>query len=733
VENKVESNLEINKEDLDFIKQYIKTLRNPEKFETVAYHLAMYKTKEKRQKQVKEYHPDCEFKVGDSIYKEYPSKLPIGGKKFIEVPEGVILKVEDIRSYMGINEIRLSYEGTSDFRKYIEYLKRQKIDLLLPHKQKKPPRESNFITDEIDPRTQQAPLIEREFSFLKKKLITALHKENQIILLSDMILLKENLKPIKAEVYTQIKEFLRTHHQSEKTEFFVENFLHIEPTSIDFSAYCFALNFNLFQDHKIDLQQTNSTGWGRWHLISVLYQLKRNALINETNPLLSTVEYRNKKNLPQRRKKLEEALFTEGESRFFLTQREILSGALRLKPHGLDLGDSLEVEITDSLTKKAYTLYHFQHDHLLLGFDKLFEAYKVIQGTILILEKDEQGRLTVTIRTTKKGTITDRIVFDTEKRVFRVTEEKFASSVFVNKLIYLEAEVLRTLEAKIDEFRGMETLNKLIHKVFFEFGVKERNYELHVLRLYHILDAIFPIDLKQIEDVILSSLEFIPSEKVAGVFFLDSDAVVEIEEEEKRRRQSLIDESRKKREEIRKQQMDEELRKKDEIRLLREERKRKREEEMRIGDVLRQTKEQPKPAKRESTRRTAAGSAAGSATGPARDMHPIPGSMDEMKSRSELTKKPKKKIELDKPAKGVKKGQKKIIEEKIELSEIKKEILQEELIEKPVTEKESKKTKQKEKEVAYQDQSGFTGIFASKLEELVEKGKEKEPDNSGKK
>ena len=39
-----------------------------------------------------------------------------------------------MRSRAGRDEIRLSYDGTSEFRKYTEYLKKQKIELLLPHK-----------------------------------------------------------------------------------------------------------------------------------------------------------------------------------------------------------------------------------------------------------------------------------------------------------------------------------------------------------------------------------------------------------------------------------------------------------------------------------------------------------------------------------------------------------------------------------------------------------------------
>ena len=50
--------------------------------------------------------------------------------------QGVILKVEEARNRGGRDEIRLSYDGTSEFRKYTEYLVKQKIELLLPHKER---------------------------------------------------------------------------------------------------------------------------------------------------------------------------------------------------------------------------------------------------------------------------------------------------------------------------------------------------------------------------------------------------------------------------------------------------------------------------------------------------------------------------------------------------------------------------------------------------------------------
>jgi hypothetical protein len=747
VENTININLEISNEDIEFLKTYIKDKFHPVEFDEIVYQIALFKTREKRKSKVKLYDPSCEYAADDLIYKEYPGNLPVGGKKFIHTPLGVILKVEEARTRMGRNEIRLSYDGTSDFRKYTEYLKKQKIELILPHKQASVPSEPEYLTESEDPRTQQAPLIERDFSILRKKITTALNKEPDIAFISHKVMLKKNLKQLKPEIFDAIKDFLKTHQVSESTEFFVRNFAKIEPESPDFDAYCFTLNSMLTQNYKIDLQQTNTVGWGKWHLISVLYQLKKNALVSEPNPLLSTVQLKNRKNLLQRRRQIEEAIFSEGDTRYFLTQREITSGALRLKPGMYDFGETIEVEVLDSNSKKAYVLYYYQNENLLLGFDKIFENYRAIQGMTLVLEQDEDKKLHFSIKTTKKGTIAEKIVYDREKKLFHATEEKIASPVFVNKTLYLEPDVFHTIENQIGEFRKLDTLNKLIHKIFLEFGVKERNYEIHILRLYHILDLICAIDLRQVGEIILSNPEFIPAEKIVGVFYLDSDAVVEIEEEERDRRQRVIEDNKKKREESRRQQIEEELKKKDDIRHLREERKKKREEEMRMHDQLLKEKEQQKKddlLREEAKREREAASAErpfknrDDAEAPAQRRYPRefkkPETPFEPHAAADAQRKTKKKLEPEKSLKVSKKGQKKIIEEKIELDEIKKEILHQDL-KKEAQEPEGvgKKETSKETQVAYKDAGGFGGIFASKLDEIVQKDDDKEKKKSGKK
>lgn len=735
-------NLNIEKKDIKTIKEFLDGKTNPIHLDDIAYHIALFKTQDNRAHKVKMYNPDCEYKTGDLIYKEYPGKIPVGSKKYIEIDHGVVLRVEDVRTRFGIEEIHLSYDGTSDFKKYLSYLDRQKIELLLPHKQEKPPAKPEFLPTSIDPRQKQDPLEKRDFTILKRKLAGMLNKESDIAFISDKVLLNVNLKTIDAEVFNKIREFLQEKKQSETTEFFVENFVRVKADDPEFDAYCFALNYRMTRDYKIDFQQTRFEGWGKWNLISVIYYLKKNSPISEENPLQDKVTYSNKKNIAQRRKKFEDDVFAEGNTRFYLTQREITAGAVRLKAGLFDIGDSIEVELFDSKTKKPHLLYYYSDSHLLLGFKEIFERYKALQGMILAFEQLEDEKWQFVIRTTKKGTIANRVEYNEETRTFMVSEEKIASPVFVNKAMFLEPDIFVAINNKINEYRAIETLNKLVHKIFLEFGIKERNYEIHILRLYHILDIIFPIDLKVVEDVILSNREFVPSEKLGGVFYLDSEAVAAIEEEEIQRKAAARDEYKKKREELKRKKQEEELRVKEEIRRKREERRKKREEEMWKKEKLRKEKEEQKiqelKKKKEARKKVAPQKTQKlvleKEIEPRREVRrqprpaeSAPVSPNELPVKDTAHRKLKKKIVEEKSMKLPKRVVKESVDEKLSADEIKREIQLEELKEKMRQQAAAKKDIKSEKKVAYSDRSGgFGGIFASKLDEIVQKDGDKD-------
>ncbi len=719
----MEVNLNIEEPDMEGIKSFLKGKEEPQKLDDLVYHLALAKTRHLRKNRVKIYDPACEYREGDLIYKEYTGKLPTGSKKYIELDRGVVMKVIGVRTRFGLHEIQLDYDGTSDFRKYTQYLDRQKIELLLPHRQAKPIKKPEYLDESKDPRLQQQPLVDRDFNQLRRKVITSLNRISGVAFICNQLLLEENLKPVADAVFDHIREFLKESRKSESTEFFVENFAKVSPEDPSFPAHCFSLNFRMRRDFKIDFHQTSMLGWGRWHLISVIYHLKKDALISMPNPLSGRTQLVNRKNLAQRRKQLTAELFLEPH-RFYLTQREVSSGALRIKPGLFKFGDSMELNAMEVGTKKELTLYYYQDDQLIMGFHDHFNSIKALQAMSMTLEQVGEDQFQFEIRTTKKGTVADRVDFDPEKGTFQVTDEKVASPVFVNKTMFLEPEVFQILHEHIDDFREADSFNDLVQRVFLVFGLRERNYEIHTLRLYHILDLIYPVRLQAVEDVLLAGAEFVPSEKIAGVFFLDSEIVGETQEEERDRLRDMHEGESAAEEEPPLEEIEEvpvlepeaapepetngtESSEEEEIRLLREERRRKREDEMRL-----------KEERLRRIRMEKLGEKLASRTAPEPEMPPpAPEVEPERKTRrrqeEEKTPKPKKRVEKAEP----------LEEETLDMEEIKQEIQLEQLKEK-VLEKKATIVPKDKKEIAYHDNGGFGGVLASQLDQLAADNKE---------
>lgn len=715
----MEVNLNIEDPDVEVIRSYLKGKEIPQELDELVYHLALVKTRHLRKNRVKIFDPGCEYREGDLIFKEYSGKLPTGAKRFIEMDHGVVLKVVEVRQNLGRHEIRLEYDGTSDFLGYTQYLERQKIDLLLPHKQARPICKTRYLEEEQDPRLKQQPLVERDFNRLRKKVVSALSRIQGVAFISERLLLEENLKKIDDSVFSHIREFLRENKKSESTEFLVENFVKIKPKDPAFSAYCFALNFRMMRDFKIDFHQTSMTGWGRWNLISVIYHLRKDSLISLFNPLEKEVHLPNRKGLTLLRRKLNAELFPE-PNRFYLTQREVASGALRVKPGTFQFGESIELTAHEVGTKKELTLYYYPDDQLIMGFKDYFEGIRALQALSLTLEQVGEDRFQFEVRTTKKGTVSDRVEYDPDKGTFRVTEEKVASPVFANKTMFLESEVFRIVHEHIEDFREADSMNDLVQRVFLVFGLRERNYEIHTLRLYHVLDLIYPVCLRTVEDILLANPEFVSSEKVPGVFYLDSDSIGQPETEERERLLEVHEIEEKAEVEVEAEvvsaadtQAGEESSREEEIRLLREERRRRREEEMRIkeermrririeklGERLQAVEvppvvAEPKEAEAETTRRR------------------------RRTEEEEKTPKPKKRVEKA-PVPEEETLDMDEIEEEIQLEKLKEEVLEKKPVEVP----------KEKKEVAYQDDGGFGGILASKLDDLSEKEKKqtKKPD-----
>ncbi len=716
--------LNIDQKDITLTRELLADVDNPAGIDGIINKVALAKTRSKQKNKVKIYNPGCEYKVGDLIYKEYKGPLPVGARKKIDLDIGVVLKVAAVKSRFGLTEIQLTYEGTSPFRKYTKYLERQKIELLLPHKQKKPCDKPEYMAEDDDPRFAQAPLVEKEFRKFKKKFVAAIAKEQDLVHVSESLLLLDKLQAIDEDVFDKVREKIQKAGISVSTEDVVQKIIKIKKKDEKYEAFCFAFNYRMFNDFKIDFQQVSNEGWGKWNLISNVYYLLKDSIISQPNSAAEEYVSDAPKAMLQKIKAIDEEILNGETDKYYLTLREIQAGALRLRPGLSDYIDSLEIEIEDVNTGKKHLVYYYRNENLLLGLDEIYKDNKVVQGSIVNCSVTENG-VELGIRTTKKGTIADKIVFDKERNVFVAEDEKVASPAFINKSMFLEKEILDRFTEIAESLRKTEDFKDLVHKVFLNFGVKEKNYEMHLLKLYHIIDLIAPSEMRMVQEVLLNNPEFIPADKLLAIFYLDSDAVVEIEEEELLRRKEALAEKKREREEKKQSIIDEKKAEEEAARKIREERRRRREEEMRLKEQVTEDKapEASDHVRVEIDNFEAAmedfmqdgGSILGVEKGRKKKAFEAE---EEAVETEETTEEDSEKVSAKPKKKGAKPSDDTLDMEDIE-SEIKLEELKEEVLEK----KGRKRKVKKEKQVAYEDQKAgsFGNMFASQLDDAISK------------
>ncbi len=100
----------------------------------LAEKLAFLKTAGQRAQDVKRYDPYARYEVGDYVYKEYDETLTVGSKNVEHFKGAVILKVVGKTFYKSFNceMLEVDYAGGGVFRKYIDYMKKTRTQVLLP-------------------------------------------------------------------------------------------------------------------------------------------------------------------------------------------------------------------------------------------------------------------------------------------------------------------------------------------------------------------------------------------------------------------------------------------------------------------------------------------------------------------------------------------------------------------------------------------------------------------------
>jgi len=166
----------ITAEDLAVIEQELSRTNRPLTTAELAEKLAFAKTASERHQAVKIYDPNARYEIGDFIYKEYDENLQVGSKATEHFQGAVVLKV--------INKTRLpnfpyemlevDYDGGGSFRRYLDYMKKTKTEVLLPSNPEGQGKAPEILEEERDPRQTELPMTEKDIKALERNLRKAL-------------------------------------------------------------------------------------------------------------------------------------------------------------------------------------------------------------------------------------------------------------------------------------------------------------------------------------------------------------------------------------------------------------------------------------------------------------------------------------------------------------------------------------------------------------------------------
>ena len=500
----------VSPDDFALVRQELETTPRPLPLKELAEKLAFQKTASQRLRDVKKYDPDCQYEVGDVIYKEYNDTLTIGSKAAEHFQGAVILTVVGKQFYKHFNceMLEVDYPGGGTFRRYVDYMKKTKTQVLLPSNCEGRAKEAEILEKSSDPRLTELPMTERDLRNLEKALHAELAKSPEVFGWNDRWQLAAKRIDIPEAKVKEIEEGFAAAPVSASTEVLVERHFGLPPSHDLFELHCLSLSALLDKKYKRDFILLSLAGWGRWHLKRILNAMPEGLPLAAPPAKLPELEALEKPEM---------SVVTAFPIKVYLTWREIISGGVRL-PRSLakELGHGREFVFTDPEENKPYLCTYFPTGNYLLGLGEFYAAKTIPQGTSLTLEKTGPTAFSFWVKKSKKKLAAPRLAYDKETDALQDTGQEVFTFAEPNKIIYIERETLGKLLPLAAE-RGDLDLRELLILIFRTRGLATTAREMHFLRAYHLVDVLRPTTQEDVEFTLLNSSEFSRAEK-KGIF-----------------------------------------------------------------------------------------------------------------------------------------------------------------------------------------------------------------------
>lgn len=501
----------VSAEDVALVERELERTPQPLSTRALAEKLAFEKTATERTQDVKKYDPYARYEVGDFIEKDYNEPLTVGSKSVEHFEGRIILKVvtKTLSKHFNCEVLEVDYPGGGVFRKYIDYMKKTRTQVLLPSSLEGRSQTAEIMAKGDDPRLTELPMTERDLKALEKNLRARLAKDPNVFSWNGFWQLSAKRVDILPEKVQEIeKEFVET-RRSAATEDLVRKYFGLEASSDLFDLTCLSLNALLEKKYKKEFILLTESGWGKWHLKTILSALPENLPL--AAPMVKVPEL-------EEVEKPEMSIVQAFPIKIYLTWREILSGGIKV-PRSLnkELSHAREYTFTDSEEGKSYTLYYYPNQNFFLGLQDFYTQHNIPQGTSLTLEKTGPNTFKFWVKKSKKKVSVIRVGYDVETDQFRDAGEEVYSYAEPNKIIYIERETLARLLPLAATREGLD-LKDLVVLIFKNPVLGTSAHSLHFLRAYHLIDVLRQTNQEDVEFTLLNSPEFAKSDKKKGVF-----------------------------------------------------------------------------------------------------------------------------------------------------------------------------------------------------------------------
>ncbi|MBN1222485.1 MAG: hypothetical protein JXB23_04515 [Candidatus Aminicenantes bacterium] len=513
-------NLNITADDLSFLEKELSKSIKPYLLQELSRKIAFKKSASRLSLEVKKYDPNRQYEVGDLIYKEYDEPLIVSSKGAEQFSGSVVLKVINKIPYESFNceMLEVDYPGGGIFRKHIDYMKKTKTQVLLPSNLGGKEEAPEIINKSDDPRQSELPVTEKDLKKLEKNLAAALTKNDKFFSWNHYWHLVSKRVELDNKKIKSLEKYFSETKQSAATTELIESLFGKKPSDESFDLYCLSLNYVLEKKYKKNILFVSPENWGRWLpktlLDSIFKDLPLSTRRAKLPPLEEEVEFK-------------PSPFKGFPLKVYLTWREVLSGGIKIpKKVNKELAQAREYRFTHAETDKEYTVYYYPSSGVFLGLQEFYEKNNVPQGASLTLEKKGENHFTFWLKKSKKKLSLHKISYNTKEDKFEAGEEELFTYCLPHKIIHLETETLQKLFSLYDQ-RDKRDLRELLILVFKNFGMEGEALALHYLRALHMVDVLKHTTQEDVEKVLLSAPEFSRAEKNIGIFFYHEPAAEE--------------------------------------------------------------------------------------------------------------------------------------------------------------------------------------------------------------